>query len=336
MRGLFLAVATVLLASCTGAPGPQTDLWNEIIVYPLINLLVLLYDILLHDFGLAIVVLTIALRLVLYPLFLQQLKSTRLQQELAPAMAELRRKHKDDRQRLAEEQMKLYKERGFNPTSGCLPIVLQMPILFGLYSALSQVGCGLGQLAGGACPGLPAEQFEQIRWPFVPNPIPPGEILPTVSIFAPWGPGLAHVDQAPIHIMPLIAAAVTFVSSLMTAPARQTAGADDTQARTMQMMVYYTPLLTLFFGWGLPIGLSLYWIVTTLFSIVQQWLTSGWGRLATVPRIGPFLQERFPSPAAPSMQREEREIVREAERDLAAPDRSESSRSERRRRKRRR
>ena len=311
---------------------PVTELWNNGIVHPLINALVFLYDVLFHDFGVAIVVLTVVLRIALYPLFLQQLRSTRAQQEIAPAMAELRKTYKDDRQRLAEEQMKLYRERGVNPMSGCLPLLIQMPILFGLYSALSQVGCGLGIVGGGVggagCPGLTAEQFDSIRYGAVPNPIPPGGTLDTHSVFVPWGAGLAHVD--PLHLVPVLAAAVTLVSSLMTAPAKQPAS-DDPTARTMSMMVWYTPVITLVFGWNLPAGLSLYWIVTTLFSVGQQWLTSGWGRLGAMI---PWLEEHLPSPSKRQMQREEEEIEREAARDMSTMSRN--AKTERKRRRRRR
>lgn len=308
-----------------------TEFWNTIIVHPLINALVLLYDVLFHDFGLAILVLTVILRLALYPLFLQQLRSTRAQQEIAPAMTELKKKFGNDRQKLAEEQMKLYRERGVSPVSGCLPLLLQMPILFGLYSALSQVGCGLGIVGGaGSCPGLTAGEFDSIRYPFVPNPIEPGGTLSTVSILTPWGPGLAHVD--PLHILPVLAALVTLVSSLMTAPAKQPQS-DDPTARTMSMMVWYTPIITLIFGFNLPAGLSLYWIVTTLFSIGQQWVTSGWGRLGAMI---PWVEDHVPSPSKRQMLQEEKEIEREAERDLAVGGARMDTRSERRRRKRRR
>jgi YidC/Oxa1 family membrane protein insertase len=234
--------------------------------------------------------------------------------------------------------MKLYRERGVSPVSGCLPLVLQMPILFGLYSALSQVGCGLGIVGGGAgnCPGLSAEQLDSIRYPFVPNPIDAGSTLSTVSALMPWGQlmsppaGLAHVD--PLHIFPVIAALVTLVSSLMTAPAKQPQ-TDDPTARTMSMMVWYTPIITFIFGLNLPAGLSLYWVVTTAFSVVQQWLTSGWGRLGAMI---PWLPAHLASPAAPAMKQEEREIEREAERDLAASNAGAAARTERRRRKRRR
>ncbi len=304
----------------------QTEVWNLVIVHPLINALVLLYDVFFHDFGIAIVLLTVFIRLALYPLFLTQLRSQRAQQELAPALAELKKKYKDDRQRFAEEQMKLYRERGFNPASGCLPLVVQMPILFGLYSALSQVGCGLGQNVGQACPGLSREELGTILYPFVGNPIEPGAMLRTLSVFLPWsGDGLAHKD--PFFILPVVAAVVTLVSSLMTMPTKQ-AQTDDAMQRSMQSMIWTTPAITLLFGLQLPAGLALYWIVSTLFSVLQQWLTSGWGKIGAYV---PALPRVLPSPSAGVMRQETQAAVREFERDMAA-----EQRVERRRRKRRR
>jgi hypothetical protein len=139
----------------------------------------------------------------------------------------------------------------------------------------------------------------------------------------PWGRGLAHPDALvtipginfTTGIYPVIAAATTLVQSLMTAPKQQSSN-DDPTARTMAMMVWYTPIITLIFGSQVQAGLSLYWVVTTLFSIGQQWLTTGWGRLGA---FIPWLPEHLPSPSAPAMQREERELVREAERDLGRP-----------------
>src|SRR3972149_11176582 len=133
----------------------MTDIWNAFLVHPVINLLVAAYG-LLSDFGLAIVLVTVALRLVLYPLFVTQIRSQRAMQEVGPALNELKAKYGKDRQRMAEEQMRLYKERGYNPAMGCLPLLLQMPILFAMYSALQQVGCGLGSPTD--CPGLSADQ----------------------------------------------------------------------------------------------------------------------------------------------------------------------------------
>ncbi len=282
--------------------------WNLLIVHPLINALVLLYNLVLHDFGWAIVILTVALRLVLYPLFVTQIRSQRAMQDIQPALAELKKRYKDDRQRFAEEQMKLYRERGVNPASGCLPVFLQMPILFGLYSALQQVGCGLGPPPGPDCPGLTHEQFELIRYPFVVNPVPIDGALDTIAAWLPWiTGGLAHPEPSamidlfgnaiavPLKILAVFAGLSQLVASLMTLPpkAPQT---DDPMQRSMQGMVYYFPLFTVFIAWSLPAGLSLYWVVTTLFSIGQQWYVSGWGKLATLPVVGPIV-EKIPAPA---------------------------------------
>src|SRR5687768_15262155 len=122
-----------------------TTLWNALLVYPLINLLVLA-DYFVSDFGLAVVIVTVAIRLALYPVFTKQVRSSRAMQELAPAMNDIKKKHGGDRARLQQEQMKLYKERGINPIGGCLPMLIFFPVLFAMYAAFQQVG-GLGAAA---------------------------------------------------------------------------------------------------------------------------------------------------------------------------------------------
>src|SRR5690348_9942750 len=124
-------------------------IWDTFLVHPLMVVSLFAYSI-VHDFGLAIILVTITIRLLVYPLYRTQIRSQRAMQELGPAMEELKKKYKD-RQRFAEEQMKLYKEKGVNPAAGCLPLVLQLPILFALYSSLLQLGCGLGK-SGSNCP----------------------------------------------------------------------------------------------------------------------------------------------------------------------------------------
>ena len=131
--------------------------WNFLLVHPLLSLLVGAYD-LIPDFGLAIVIVTVLIRVVLYPLYVTQIRSQRAMQEVGPALKELQSKYGKDRQRMAEEQMKLYKERGVNPAMGCLPLLLQMPILFAMYAAFTQA------------PQLDGEQLRAAVWPFIPVP----------------------------------------------------------------------------------------------------------------------------------------------------------------------
>ena len=131
--------------------------WNFLLVHPLISVLVFFYN-LTGDFGLAIVLLTITIRLILFPLFRIQIQNQRAMQELAPAMNELKAKYGSDKQRLGQEQMKLYQERGYNPAMGCLPLLLQMPLLFALYAALNQA------------PTIAGDQWGQVLIPLVSPP----------------------------------------------------------------------------------------------------------------------------------------------------------------------
>src|SRR5712692_3534437 len=173
-----------------------TGPWNALLVHPLMVLTALAYG-LTHDFGLAVVMVTIVIRLLVYPLYVTQIRSQRAMQEVAPALEELKKKYGKDRAKFAEEQMKLYKERGVSPLSGCLPLVLQLPILFALYAALLQLGCGLGPPPNNACPGLTHDEFQSVMgiFSFLPNPIPPGESLDTTAHWLPWlKNGLQHPD----------------------------------------------------------------------------------------------------------------------------------------------
>src|SRR5216117_4353985 len=145
-------------------PPIVTEVWNALLVHPLINLLVLA-DYFVHDFGLAVVIVTVAIRLALFPVFRSQVRSSRAMQELAPAMNDIKKKFGNDRAKLQQEQMKLYKERGINPIGGCLPTVVFFPLLFAMYAAFQQVG-GLA----GAEPLTIQQLRDQVLLPFVPPP----------------------------------------------------------------------------------------------------------------------------------------------------------------------
>ena len=108
----------------------------DVFFLPLFNLLVFLYEIPFFDFALAIIVFTIVIRTILAPLFIKQIRSQKEMQRMQPLIREVQRKHKGNRQKISEETMALYKEHGVNPAAGCLPVILQLPILFALYQAL--------------------------------------------------------------------------------------------------------------------------------------------------------------------------------------------------------
>jgi YidC/Oxa1 family membrane protein insertase len=292
-------------------------IWNGLLVYPLINLLILA-DYFVHDFGLAVVIVTVAIRLALYPVFTKQVRSSRAMQELAPAMNDIKKKYGNDRARLQQEQMKLYKERGINPIGGCLPMLLFFPVLFAMYAAFQQVG-GLG------APALTIQQLrETVLWPFIPTPEGLGP-TDTIDLKANWLPWLRDLAQ-PDHLfvlpliggmgpLPIVSAALQLVASIQALP-RNPPQTDDPTQRTMQMMTYYLPLITVVFFKDLAAGVFIYYIATTIFQIIQQYFVMGWGQL---PRWIPVL-DNIPTPADKDMRARVKEAIVEAEHDMEEPE----------------
>ncbi len=121
------------------------NLFDIVLVHPILNMLVAIYQLLVlvqvpYALGFAIIVLTALIRLLLFPLMSTQFRVSKKMQELSPHLSKLKDKHKGDAKRIQEETMKLYKEHGVNPAAGCLPLLLQMPLLFGLYCSASACG----------------------------------------------------------------------------------------------------------------------------------------------------------------------------------------------------
>ncbi len=116
----------------------MTEVWNSLIVWPLMGALVSLHGF-LGSFGLAIIVLTLAIKLVTFPLNLMQIRSSQSMRDVQPLMEEAKRRYGKDKERLTQETMRIYKEHGVNPAAGCLPMLIQMPVWFGLYWALIEL-----------------------------------------------------------------------------------------------------------------------------------------------------------------------------------------------------
>jgi len=292
-----------------------TTLWNTLLVYPLINLLVLA-DYFVHDFGLAVVLVTVAIRLALFPVFRSQVRSSRAMQELAPALNDIKKKYGKDRQQLMLEQQKLYKERGISPLGGCLPMLVFFPVLFAMYAAFQQVG-GLS--------GAHALTVEQLRdtvlWPFLRFTVADLSPDATIDLTAHWLPWVANLAQ-PDHLffsfigpLPIISALLQLVASVQALP-RNPPQTDDPTQRTMQSMNYYLPLITIVFFKDLASGVFIYYITTTIFQIIQQYFVMGWGQL---PRWLPFLGN-IPTPADKTMRAREQAAIAEAEHDMEEPE----------------
>lgn len=224
--------------------------------------------------GLAIIALTAFLRLLLVPLTIPSLRAMKKQQELQPQLEKLKEKHGGNKEKMAKAQMELYRQHGINPAAGCLPQILQIVVLIALYQAFMRILNSDGQAI--------VELNKILYSDFLR--IDPGRQINTA--FGPW-----HLTQPdPFFILPILAGASQFVLSKMMMPAAQrgqkeakkTPEKSDDLLYTMQSQgLYLMPLMTVFIGWRLPSGLVLYWLVTTVFSLAQQYFLVGIGGLSS-------------------------------------------------------
>ena len=290
----------------------------DVFFLPLFNLLIAFYHLLFSDFALAIIVFTVVVRTILAPLFVRQIRSQKEMQRMQPLIREVQRKHKGNRQKISEETMALYKEHGVNPAAGCLPLVLQLPLLFALYQALirasnvvtltaEQAASDAFTQLQAALPGITPvvgeankfnapingacnlSQFSGQFNAFLPlncQLIDPLKLADQVQTTVPWlfGLDLARVDHVfalSIGGFALSGLAVT-AAILQFVQVRMTSpkpNPDDPTAATTSTMTYLFPLLTIFWGGLFPSGLILYWIVYTAYLVVQQFTIMGWGNL---------------------------------------------------------
>jgi YidC/Oxa1 family membrane protein insertase len=219
------------------------QIFKEVLVYPLLNLLVFIYNY-VPDIGIAIILITVFVRLLLIPSFHKSLKHQHALQKLQPKMAEIREKYKDDKERQAKALMELYSAHKVNPLGACLPLLIQLPILIALYQVFIQSLNGNGLM--GIYPFIQAP--EQIS-PMFLNIINLSEKNVILAALA----GIFQYLQGRMHQMP-------------------TGGKDSTAAIMSFQMLYVFPIFTFILGAQvLPAGLMLYWIATTLFGIGQHY-----------------------------------------------------------------
>jgi YidC/Oxa1 family membrane protein insertase len=213
--------------------------------------------------GLSIVLLTVCVRLVLFPLFVKQIKSQRRMQELAPKIKELQAKHKGDRETLNVELMKLYKDNNANPISGCLPLLLQLPVFFALFSVINEFRPGKD-----ARFGLTSETLAEGGRAKVFG-------APIASAFNSGGELLTKLDgnattvRVVAAVMIVVMGATTFWTQRQMM-ARAGAAVDKQQQQIQKFMLYVLPLSFAVFGINFPIGVLLYWLTTNVWSMGQQ------------------------------------------------------------------
>jgi YidC/Oxa1 family membrane protein insertase len=224
-------------------------LFTVIFYQPLLNLLIWLYNIVPgHDIGVAIIVLTVIIRLLLFPLAKQSIESQKALQDMQPKIEELKKKY-PNKEEQGKELIKLYQNNKINPLSSCLPLLIQLPFLIAVYQVF-RAGLTKGSL--------------DLLYPFIQKPLE----INVISF------GFLDLSK-PVIILAILAGLAQFwqAKMMMTQkPAIKAVGSRDEDMTAMlnKQMLYFMPLITVFMGISLPGGLTMYWLVVTLITILQQ------------------------------------------------------------------
>lgn len=224
-------------------------LFQMFLYQPIFNAFVGLYNF-IPDIGVAILLLTLIIKLLLYPFTKSSIDSQKKLADLQPKLQELKEKHKGDQQTLAQETMRLYKEDKVNPLASCLPLLIQLPIFLALFWVLRD--------------GFGNANFS-LLYSFVKNP----ESINPISL------GFLDLSKQSI-VLALLAGVAQFWQAKMTqtkqAPKKAGEGAKDENMLAVmnKQMLYFMPILTVFIGFSLPGGVTLYWFLSTLFTALQQ------------------------------------------------------------------
>ena len=225
---------------------------TKLLYKPLLNILMLLYVYIPgHDFGVAIIVLTLIIRVILFPSYVQTLKSQWELKKIQPKIDEMKKLYKDDKAKQSQEMMKIYQEHKVNPMASCLPLIIQLPILYALYRVFSV--------------GLTTDGLNHLySWfPHVPETI-------NTTFLAFTGIPWLQVNLAVPNIgLAITAGVVQLIQSWLMTKFQPTQGEGIAKAVNMQM-VYLFPVMTAFIAWSLPAALAIYWVATTAFTILQQ------------------------------------------------------------------
>lgn len=269
-------------------------LWNQILIWPIVNVLAAFYKFFewVHipgPLGFAIILLTILIRLILYPFMNAQMKSAKKMAALKPHMDAIQAKHKDDKKKLQQAQMDLYKEHGINPAAGCLPLLIQMPVLIALYNVFYQV-LGNGNLAKvveeinqvvyapwlrltnfdlvffGANLGVKPSEWQTQGWWLLSIPVITG-------LLQWWQTKLMMPQSQPAAVSPQPSAKDNqslVIKKLNADSGKLKAEKEDMGAEMQKQMAMITPVMFGFFALQFPLGLSLYWNIFGLMGIIQQ------------------------------------------------------------------
>jgi len=240
----------------------MAELWSLIILNPVLNVLIALSSILSNNFGLAIIALTIIVRLIILPLTLKQLNSTKAMQAMQPKIQELQKKYAKNQQKLQQEMMRVYKEAGMNPLGCVWPMLVQFPVWIALYQSIMKALATTPE-------NLLDLSYHLYSWQVV------SQAFPLSSHFL-WLDLGGHGDL----ILAIIVGATMWVQQKMTtAPSL-----DQRQQSMSNMMLLMMPLMFGLFVLMFPSGLALFWAASNVIGIViQYFITGGWGYLRFRP-----------------------------------------------------
>lgn len=263
-------------------------MFDTLIINPMTNLLVLLYQLLFNNFALAVAVFTILTRLLTLPFTIKQQRSTQAMQQIQPELEKLKEKYGNDREKMSQAQMELYRKHGINPLGGCLPLLLTMPIMLGLYQAI---------IASLAQTPLQLLDLSQRFYSFLPQLT---QLIPLNNKWLGINLGQPPGGTQPIYAYVLIVLVVAtgYLQQKMISPQTQTSSDSSNQMAGMsQSMMYTMPLMFGFFALTFASGLSIYFIISNLVGMVQYWAMNRMGLRASPSSAG-TTSDKPPKPAA--------------------------------------
>ncbi len=257
-------------------------MWDQLIINPMINAMLLFYGLLGQQFILAIIALTILIRILVFPLSLKQQRSMTTMQALqrSKEWQEIQKKYKGDREKLAQEQMRMYREYGVNPAGGCLPTLIQFPVLIGLYQSITRV--------------LAVSPLQLVD-------LAPRVFLPGLAALVPLNDSFLWLNLGrpdPIYLLPILVVATTWAQQKLLTPPNP----DPQSASMNQSMQIMMPLMFGLFALSFSSALSIYFVVSNVvgvaqYGIINKWFKGKWEEEGQMKRASRPKQTR-PEPAA--------------------------------------
>jgi len=237
--------------------------FSTILINPLLNALIWLYDVIPgHDMGVAIILLTLVIKIVLFLPSLSSIKSQHQLQSIQPKVDAIRKKYASSKDIMGQKLMELYKENKVNPFSSCLPLLIQLPIIWALFRVFMDIQ--KVDAAGVLTPDIAHSLYGWLQAKYT--------TLPIDKMFL----GFVDLSATKNYILAVLAGGLSFLQAWMMQsrkPAVKTEGAKDENiaAAMTKNTMYLLPIMTVFFGISFPAGVTLYWVASTAFTIIQQW-----------------------------------------------------------------